>query len=565
MINIFLFSFLSSIYLLCAGIIFVKKDKKSLKEIYLSIFLGAIILSFIAIIANFFISLNQTFNSIILILVLTFGTIFIFKKKIFYQSIYVGILISLISTLILTFDTIYRPDSSMYHLPYTKIINDNKIIFGISNIHFRFGHTSILQYLNAIFNNYIFNFKGIIIPAAIIFSSMILYFYNEISKNFDKDKIYSYSIFLILAFILYGYNRYSEFGNDTLAHLYFLLICSFLIKKDFQEKLNLKTFSIISLLSLFCFMLKSSLILIFLIPFYLCFYNFNKRYFINILNLFTLTFALAWFTKNLIVSGCLIYPIEITCFEQLKWFTNDINFVTSAKIQSLDNQAWSKGWSNYIGPKITQELFVKDFFWVKTWLSVHGVFVLKKLSIFLVLLLILHILLTNIDRKKFLAKEKIKKEILFLFFLSIIGVLIWFLRFPIFRYGSSYIVLFIVILAAIFSIKNLIEKKNTIKFKKFINNCIIIFFMLFVLKHINRISQNFDIKAINDPWPKFHLQDQNNLNFKSDPIIINGLIGYYLLKSNDGCGYTASPCSPYKAEKVNIIIKNGYKMYYIEN
>ena len=62
------------------------------------------------------------------------------------------------------------------------------------------------------------------------------------------------------------------------------------------------------------------------------------------------------------MSGCLIYPIEITCFEQLKWFTNDVNFVTSAKIQSLDNQAWSKGWSNYIGPKITQELFVKDFF-----------------------------------------------------------------------------------------------------------------------------------------------------------------------------------------------------------
>ena len=142
-----------------------------------------------------------------------------------------------------------------------------------------------MQYLNAIFNNYIFNSKGIIIPAAIIFSSIILYFYNEISKNFDKDKIYSYSIFLILAFILYGYNRYSEFGNDTLAHLYFLLICSFLIKKDFQEKLNLRTFSIISLLSLFCFMLKSSLILIFLIPAYLCFYNFNKKYFINTLNL----------------------------------------------------------------------------------------------------------------------------------------------------------------------------------------------------------------------------------------------------------------------------------------
>ena len=44
--------------------------------------------------------------------------------------------------------------------------------------------------------------------------------------------------------------------------------------------------------------------------------------------------------------------------------------------------------------------------------------------------------------------------------------------------------------------------------------------MLFVLKHINRIYQNFDIRAINDPWPKFHLQDQNNLDFKSDPLLL---------------------------------------------
>ena len=130
---------------------------------------------------------------------------------------------------------------NLYHLPYTRIINENKLIIGISNVHFRFGHTSIIQYLNAVFNNYLFKDNGIIIPASIIFSSVVLYFLNQINKNISK-KIYCYYTFLLLSFILYGYNRYSEFGNDTTAHLIFLFLTSYFFKRKFIDDIQYKEF-----------------------------------------------------------------------------------------------------------------------------------------------------------------------------------------------------------------------------------------------------------------------------------------------------------------------------------
>ncbi len=169
----------------------------------------------------------------------------------------------------------------MYHLPYTKIINDSKIIFGVSNLHFRYGHISILQYLNANFYNYIFGIYGILMPASIIFSSIILYFVNQIKKYCEKDLNYTLLIFLILTYILYGYNRYSEFGNDTIGHLLFLLICSFLVKNNFLKNINYNHFNNILILSLFCFTLKTSLILILLVPTYIFLFSLKKQYILS--------------------------------------------------------------------------------------------------------------------------------------------------------------------------------------------------------------------------------------------------------------------------------------------
>ena len=90
-------------------------------------------------------------------------------------------------------------------------------------------------------------------------------------------------------------------------------------------------------------MLKTSLIFVLIIPLYIFIVKFNKKYILNFFNIFILLFSLSWIIKNLIVSGCIVYPVEATCFDNLDWFSNNIDNNISPVIQSLDNEAWTKG------------------------------------------------------------------------------------------------------------------------------------------------------------------------------------------------------------------------------
>ena len=169
MIFIFLSFFLSSIYFLIVGSISSRvlfneniNDKKNYSEFAL---FGIIISSILAFLINFFVSLNRYINDLLFILpfiVLLFNShlkVNLEFKKLFKLSLIVAI----ISTIVISYDNVYRPDAGSYHLPFISILNDNKIIIGLSNLHFRFGHISIIQYLSASFNNHIFFDNGILI------------------------------------------------------------------------------------------------------------------------------------------------------------------------------------------------------------------------------------------------------------------------------------------------------------------------------------------------------------------------------------------------------------------
>ena len=565
MINIFLFSFISTLYLICAGSLFCLSKNYRLSEIYRSIFFGSFLLAFTGVLLNFFTPLNVKINTSLFILILVVGFILLVNKGYLIKVFQCSFIISLIATLILSFDTIYRPDANLYHLPFTQIINENKIIFGVSNIHFRFGHISILQYLNAIFNNFLFQENGILIPAAIIFSTFVMYFYNEIKENAKGDKIYTFYIFLLFAYILYGYNRYSEFGNDTIAHLYFFLVSCYFFKDIYKKNISSLDFIKLIILSLFCFMLKTSLIFVFIFPLYVFIFRFDKKYIFNYWTIIIFLVSISWIIKNVIISGCIIYPIEITCFNKLEWFSNNSKDLISATAtaQSLDNEAWTKGWPDYKGQPVSQEKYVDNFYWFKTWISNHGVLIFKKISIFFTIILILIFFLRKLNSNLIPQKFKSNNAIYLIFFISLICVFIWFIRFPVFRYGSSYLVVFLISLLTIIAIKYNIFQLDVTKFQKYLNICIIIFFVLFSLKHTLRIYKSYEVVLENKAWPKFPKTD-DTINI-SKPMLLNGKFAYYLLKDKDGCGYTSSPCTPFLLKK-NIYQKkiNGYNFYLIK-
>jgi len=221
-ISIFIYSILTTYFYYLVGNSFkfnFNKENNTREIIYKSIF-GIIIISFIALFLNFFFSLNKIVNTIFYLILLI---IIIFRKKNYSdKKIFRLLLLSgIICFFLIIFSNVYVPDAGLYHLPFINILNDQKIIIGLNNLHSRFGHISIIQYLSATNYNLIFELNGILIPPAVLCSLIIIHFGNEIiifikkKKSIDLHNFYSLFIFI---FISLKINRYTEFGNDAPAH-----------------------------------------------------------------------------------------------------------------------------------------------------------------------------------------------------------------------------------------------------------------------------------------------------------------------------------------------------------
>ena len=123
--------------------------KFKLKNYSEIILLGTIFLTFIGLVSNFISSLNPIFNSFLFFFSFL---LFLFIKELkLILLIKTLLLISCIGFITFILDSSNTPDAGLYHLPYISILNNEKIIFGSVNLHFRFGHVSSLQYLSSIF------------------------------------------------------------------------------------------------------------------------------------------------------------------------------------------------------------------------------------------------------------------------------------------------------------------------------------------------------------------------------------------------------------------------------
>ena len=189
--DILFFSLLTNLLYYFTGKVFISHYKSDFNSQFYTYFKGLIIISFIALILNFFTKLSPIINTILFIIVLFFFLIKT-KLKINNNELYFLIFSTLITFTLICFSTINRPDAGLYHLPYISLLNDYKIILGTTNIHFRFGHTSIMQYLSAINNNILFKDIGVVIPLASVVSFFYMYFLNDIWSVIKKKKSTKY-------------------------------------------------------------------------------------------------------------------------------------------------------------------------------------------------------------------------------------------------------------------------------------------------------------------------------------------------------------------------------------
>ncbi len=547
---VFLYCYLCALILIATGFIVNSKFFKLSdgNDFIENSLFGIVFISFLSLFLNFFTSLNQYVNSLCLLFLIYF-----FTKINFYQFkkvLLCTLIISSIAFVTFILDNSNRPDAGLYHLPYISILNEHKIIFGSANLHWRFGNVSILQYFSAIFNNLIFKDNGILMPLALLYSIFVSFFlFNTFKKkNTNYLKILS---FLFLAYILSTMNRYSGLGNDAPAHMFYFLTIFYFIKE--QQQLNkTKIVNKILYFSLFAFLIKSFFAIMILLPLYLIIFNYKKINFFNRVSLFCSFFLFIWLLKNIIVSSCAIYPINFTCFDKLEWSTKNAKQIT------LESEAWAKDWPSREDKSKDYKDYLSDNDWIKIWLKNHFKIIIKKISPQIIIIFIL--MFVFILSKNIKVGKSDKNYIVIPLLLSLFFSFIWFFKFPLYRFGESFLIS-LISLSFVYFFYYRIAEQNSFANKTIMTLTIILCFIIFS-KNMLRVKKNFDTKYIDYPWPKKN--SFSNLNEKNYNIPVkNGeTILYYKPYPNQLCHYSKSPCTHVDNLKVNKKSFLNYTMFY---
>lgn len=118
------------------------------------------------------------------------------------------------------------------------------------------------------------------------------------------------------------------------------------------------------------------------------------------------------------------------------------------------------------------------------------------------------------------------------------GIILWFVKYPVYRLGISNFIIFISIVYIYINNNSVIfTKKN----KKIIKSISIFCLLIFIFKNSVKITKKYKYHYNNFPFPKYYSFDKNNYPKNPTPIYRENKIIYY--KQNGLCMYSISPCT----------------------
>jgi len=471
---------------------------------YMGIY-GIFILTLISYLTNLFLPHNFNHNLVILIV----GIYFFFKyftenKKLknFTDKKYLIFFLAL--SLFAIFFYKNHDDFPYYHLSFIHNITLNKVEFGLGNFELAYNHVSSLFFFHSLFKlpftgDY-FYFIG---PASILVFVNTILIKNifQINKNryFNFNNFLSLFIFLFINSFFY---RLAEHGTDRSAMILIFLMIFILfqiLESKILDKSKLENFIILLTLIISIKAFYAIYAALFLII-YFKFYSLKKMS--NFLNnykiiYFSIIFCFLILFYNIVYTGCLIYPVAVTCFESFYWA------VDMSRIESAMN--WYELWSK-AGATPTYRVenpidYIAGFNWVQNW--VNNYFFNKVSDTTLGLLFVISITLIFFKPKKFIFKYS--KEFNIIFISLLIYFFEWFYHHPALRYGGFHLLaLLIFIPTSIYlSSNNFMYDKNIKKIKVLLTIGIIVF----VFRNIDRIIKEVEIYKYEPiKSPQYHIQ-----------------------------------------------------------
>ena len=495
---------------------------------------GIFFLTIISYTSNIFFPHDLKHNSIIFIIGLLIFIYYLFNNYVLKKDIRIFALIFL--SLFLSF-LIFKAhdDFPYYHFPYIYYLTENSSYLGIGIFNHGFRTPSSLFYLNSLFYLPIINYNLFHIGSLLYFGFSIYILVTKILYSLKKneiDHLYYFNL-LALIFIIVFFYRLAEHGTDRSALILLFIIVSEILRIFNKLKVNNYDISILSILFALTISLKAFYFLYILILLPLIFFIYVKLNIKNIIKIFVKN-KIVYFSifllflvlfNNFLNTGCLIYPLEISCFTNFEWSIqkNEINKM------ALHYENWSKAGMTPNFRVSNPEIYVKDLNWISNWFNTYFLFKVSDFILGILFLLLVATIIFNSKQKKIYNWPK---EIYLLYFIILILIMEWFLNHPALRYGGYAIIAIALILPfSLYLNKNKLSLRQVIK-KTFI--ILLIAYSIFIYRNIDRIykeNQKYKYNVFISPY--YEITD---VHFRVDKEVDN-LINNYLdcIENNINC------------------------------
>ncbi len=546
-LNIFLYIFITLFYaavIVGYGAQFKKRifhdDNDSIGEFGIY---GFITLYFLSILIHFLLPINFFVN----LPILGLGTYFFFKEIKFNKIKFVTnkkFLFFLFLFFVLSFTNQFHDDAYLYHLPYINYVQKFKIIFGLVTINdfLAYGHGFFdilaLFRLPKISNSLVFTLP------VIFLAFFIMYLYEQAKKNNFYNKFF---ISIIISVLFFRYYQSKDYGTDLPVLILIFLIQINLLNYFFNKNINYFYKSVLYFLTGVFFKVYMLFAVFYLFPFILLI-KLKKIQLTKHKKIISFLFLLVFlsFGKNIIHSGCLIYPMHQTCLnsQSISWsYGKDLS-----KKRMIFLEATSKGWlSNYRFS--TESKFIQPDKYLKIYkYNYYKNLILDQDFFHFILVILVFLVLLILNRNKEIKtkvnnQEKILSNIKkYLFFSSLVALLFWFMFSPHLRYGGYGFIIFL--LFSIATILNLIKKTNFKKIKVFI----FIGLAFLIIKNIDRTYKetlnekfsvipkfkNFSYTSSSHLPVNINVSDDNNFcgNIEMLCVVKSNLLSIKYIKSN---------------------------------
>ena len=487
---------------------YTKIDFKFFDSSFLGL-LGIFVLLLISYVSHIFVAHDYIHNSIILIIGILSFVYFLLKEKKRDGLIKINLFFLLLFISFIIFKS--HDDFSYYHFPYIYYLTQTEIVLGMGNFNHGFRTPSSIFYLNSLFYLPIIKYYFFQIGAILLMGFSCYHFIYLIKQRLQQkkyDKFFFLSL-LFFVFTLIFFYRIAEHSTDRSAQsLIFLLIIKLLVIINFDEGIRENIIKILIILGL-VISLKSFYILYLAFSFPIFYYFIKDKKFINILLIFNnyfFYFFLFLFINILFVnfanSGCLIYPVSITCFDHFSWS------IPLQEVSTMNDwyEQWSKAGANPNFRVENPQEYIQYFNWVSNWFEKYF---FTKVSDFLFGIFLLTLIFLLIFRSKQKKPLFIFKGEKFIYFIILILFFEWFYNHPTLRYGGYQLLCLLLFLPA----SNILSSKKNLKNVLFKTNVLLLItLVIFVGRNINRLV-NENIKYGFNPFinPIYRITDNHFL------------------------------------------------------